>query len=131
QGGNRVALVGEDHQADGQTHKCWWRHLVVVVASCALLLAIFHRPILLALGRQIALHYAATENLKATFRLDGNVFTNLTLRNLHASPTGPSAIESIDIDLSYIDYSLFGLARHGLSDFLDDVESSSTRIVLN
>ena len=123
--------MGEDHQADAQTHKRWWRHLVVVVAICALLLAIFHRPILLTLGRQIALHYAATENLKATFRLEGNVFTNLTVRNLHASPTGPSAIESIDIDLLYIDYSLFGLARHGLSHFLDNVESRSARIVLN
>src|SRR5947208_4567202 len=130
-GGNRVALVGEDHPADAQTHKRWWRHLVVVVAIGALLLAIFHRPILLTLGRQIALHYAATENLKATFRLEGNVFTNLTVRNLHASPTGPSAIESIDIDLLYIDYSLFGLARHGLSHFLDNVESRSARIVLN
>src|SRR5205823_15045014 len=31
----------------------------------------------------------------------------------------------------YIDYSLFGLARHGLSHFLDNVESRSARIVLN
>ena len=123
--------MGEDHQAGAQAHKRWWHHLVVVVAICALLLAIFHRPILLTLGRQIALHYAATENLKATFRLEGNVFTNLTVRNLHAFPTGPSAIESIDIDLLYIDYSLFGLARHGLSHFLDNVESRSARIVLN
>ncbi|PYI54670.1 MAG: hypothetical protein DMC62_04415 [Verrucomicrobia bacterium] len=123
--------MGEDRQADAQTHKRWWRHLVVTVAVCALLLAIFHRPILLALGRQIALHYAAKENLKATFRLEGNVFTNLTVRNLHAFPTRPSAIESIDIDLLYVDYSLFGLARHGLSHFLDNVEGRSARIVLN
>src|SRR5205814_6571106 len=101
------------------------------VGVCAVLLAIFYRPILLALGRQMALHYAAKENLKATFRLEGNVFTNLTVRNLHAFPTGPSAIESIDIDLLYVDYSLFGLARHGLSQFLDNVESRSARIVLN
>src|SRR5207248_4675722 len=114
-----------------QTHKRWWRHLVVAVAICALLLAIFHRPILLTLGRQIALHYAATENLKATFRLEGNVFTNLTVLNLHAFPSGPSAIESVDIDLLYVDYSLFGLARHGLSQFLDNVEARSVQIVLN
>ena len=130
-GGNTVALVGEDRQAGAETHKRWWRHLVVAVAVCALLLAIFHRPILLALGRQMALHYAAKENLKITFRLEGNVFTNLTVRNLHAFPTGPSAIESIDIDRLYVDYSLFGLARHGLSQFLDNVEARSARIVLN
>src|SRR5207245_3247976 len=123
-------LVGEDRQADAQTHKRWW-HMVVAVAVCALLLAVFHRPILLAVERQVVLHYAARENLKATFRLEGNVFTNLTVRNLHAFPTGPSAIESIDIDLLYIDYSLFGLVRHGLSHFLYNVESRSARIVLN
>jgi len=123
--------VGEDRQAGAKTHKRWWRHLVVAVAVCALILAIFHRPILLALGRQMALHYAAKENLKATFRLEGNIFTNLTVRNLRAFAVGPSGIESIDIDYLYIDYSLFGLARHGLSHFLDNVEARSARIVLN
>ena len=123
--------MGEDRQAGAQTHKRWWRHLVVAVAVCALILAIFHRPILLALGRQMALHYAAKENLKATFRLEGNIFTNLTVRNLRAFAVGPSGIESIDIDYLYIDYSLFGLARHGLSHFLDNVEARSARIVLN
>src|SRR5207237_4850761 len=92
---------------------------------------LFHRPILLAIGRQVALHYAARENLKASFRLEGNLFTNLTVRNLHAFPTGPSGIESIDIDRLYLDYSLLGLARHGLSHFLDSVEARSARIVLN
>ena len=53
------------------------------------------------------------------------------MRNLHAFPIGPSRIESIDIDRLYLDYSLFGLARHGLSHFLDNVEARSARIVLN
>jgi hypothetical protein len=61
------------------------------------LLLILHRPILLAIGRQIALRYASRENLKIDFRLEGNPFARLTARNFHAFPTGPSAIESIDI----------------------------------
>ena len=62
---------------------------MIALAVCVGLLLIFHRPILLALVRQIALHYAARENLKASFRLEGNVFTNLTVRNLHAVPIVP------------------------------------------
>src|SRR6266496_5943021 len=95
------------------------------------LLIIFHRPLLLAVGRQIALRYASRENLKIDFRLEGNPFTRLTARNFHAFPTGPSAIESIDIDQLHVDYNLFGFARHGISRLFDNVEARSARIVLN
>jgi len=101
------------------------------LAVCVALLAILHRPILLAIGRQIALRYAANKHLKADFRLAGNPFSNLTVRNLRAFAVGPSGVESIDIDYLYLDYSLLGLARHGLSHFLDNVEARSARIVLN
>jgi hypothetical protein len=123
--------VAEDRQADAQIYERRWRRVIMTLAVCAAILALFYRPILLAIGRQVALHYAARENLKANFRLEGNLFTNLTVRNLHAFPTGPSGIESIDIDRLYLDYSLLGLARHGLSHFLDNVEARSARIVLN
>jgi hypothetical protein len=95
------------------------------------LLIIFHRPLLLAIGRQIALRYASRENLKIDFRLEGNPFTRLTARNFHAFATGPSAIESIDIDQLHVDYNLFGFARHGVSRLFDIVEARSARIVLN
>jgi hypothetical protein len=95
------------------------------------LLIVFHRPILLAIGRQIVLRYAARENLKVDFLLEGNPFGHLTVRNFHALPTGSSAVESIDIDYLYVDYSLLGLARHGLSHFLQDVETRSAQVVLN
>jgi hypothetical protein len=101
------------------------------VAVCAALLVIFHRPVLLAIGRKIALHYAAKENLKADFRVEGNPFSHVTIRNLHASAVGPSGIESIDIDQLYLDYDLFGFARHGLPRLFNDVEARSARIVLN
>jgi len=123
--------VAEDRQAEAQTPRRGWRRATTALALCVALLAIFHRPILLAIGRQIALRYAAREHLKADFRLEGNPFSNLTVRNLRGFAVGPSGIESIDIDYLYIDYSLFGLARHGLSHFLDNVEARSARIVLN
>ena len=98
---------------------------------CLALLIIFHRPILLGIGRQIVLRYAAKENLKADFRVEGNPFGHVTIRNLHAFATGPSDYESIDIDYLDLDYSLLGFARHGLPRLFNDVEARSARIVLN
>ena len=108
-----------------------WHRVLIGLAVCAALLIIFHRPILLAIGRQIVLRYAARENLRIDFRLEGNPFSHLTVRNFRALPTGASAIESIDIDQLYVDYSLFGLARHGFSHLLEDVELRSAQVVLN
>ena len=105
--------------------------MLVGLAACAALLIIFHRPILLAIGRQIVLRYAARENLKVNFRLEGNPFSHLTVRNFRALPSGASAVESIDIDQLYLDYSLLGLMRYGSSRFLQDVELRSARVVLN
>ena len=122
--------MGEHGQ--GNIHAGGWRRraLIALGIFCALLL-ILHRPLLLYIGRKIALHYAARENLKVEFRLEGSVFTNLTVRNLHAVPTGPSDVESIDIDLAHADYGFFTLLRHGISDALRNVEVRSARIVMN
>ncbi|PYK41735.1 MAG: hypothetical protein DME60_01850 [Verrucomicrobia bacterium] len=122
--------MAEDRKAEGRTRRRAWRRVATALVICAALVVLFHRPLLLALGRQIALHYAARENLKANFRLEGNVFTNLTVRNLHAIPTGPSDVESIDIDFARADYGLFGPLRHGLSS-IKNLEVRSARIVLN
>src|SRR5258705_839999 len=104
---------------------------MIGLAVCVALLIIFHRPILLAIGRKVVLRYAAKENLKADFRVEGNPFGSVTIHNLHAFAVGPSRIESIDIDYLYLDYSLFGFARHGLPRLFNDVETRSASIVLN
>jgi hypothetical protein len=130
QGGNTIVLVAENDHKEVQRHRIWHR-VLVGLAACVALMIIFHRPILLAIGRQIVLRYANAQNLKIDLRLEGNPFGHLTVRNFRAFPTGPTAIESIDIDHLYVDYSLLGLARHGLSQFLQDVELRSARVVLN
>jgi len=121
--------VDEDGQRDGQRVLTWRRRAAIAVAVFCALAIILHRPVLLNLGRRVALHYAGKENLRLDFRLEGNPFANLTIRNLHATPTGPSPVESIDIDLVHADYSLVELAQHGL--FLRNVEMRSARIVLD
>jgi len=104
---------------------------MIGLAVCVTLLIVFHRPILLAIGRRIVLRYAANENLKADFRVEGNPFGSITIRNLHAFAVGPSRIESIDIDYLYLNYGLFGFARHGLPRLFNDVEARSASIVFN
>src|ERR1043166_6444997 len=104
---------------------------MVGLAVCVGLLIIFHRPILLAIVRHYLIRYATKENLKMDFRLEGNPFRYLRIRNLHAAPTGPSAIESVDVDSLYVDYSLFGFARHGVAHLLQNVEVHGAQVVLD
>src|SRR6059058_5548676 len=104
---------------------------MVSLSVSLILLILLHRPILLAIGRKIVLNYAAKHNLTADFRVEGNPFGSVTIRNLHAFAVGPSGIESIDIDYLYLDYSLFGFARHGLPRLFNNVEARSANIVLN
>ena len=121
--------MDEDGQRDVQRALTWRQRAAIAVAVFCALAIIFHRPVLLSLGHRVALHYAGKENLRLDFRLEGNPLANLTIRNLHGTPTGPSPVESIDIDLVHADYSLAQLARHGL--FLRNVEMRSARIVLD
>ena len=123
--------MAEGDQSKKGRHRHIWRRVMIGLAVCVGLLIIFHRPILLATARQVGLRYASKENLKIDFRLEGNPFSYLTLRNVHAVATGPSAIESIDIDSLYVDYSLFGLMLHGASHLMQDVEVRGAQVVLN
>jgi hypothetical protein len=123
--------VAEDDQAEPRRHGRFWRRVIAGLVVCVALLVIFHRPILLAIGQRIVLQYAAKENLKADFRVEGNPFGSVTIRNLHAFAVGPSEYETIDIDYLYLDYSLLGYARHGLPRLFKEVEARSANIVLN
>jgi autotransporter translocation and assembly factor TamB len=123
--------VAEEDQAEPRRHGRVRRRVIAGLLVFLALLVIFHRPVLLAIGRKIVLRYAAKENLKADFRVEGNPFGSVTIRNLHAFAVGPSAYETIDIDYLYLDYSLLGYARHGLPRLFQAVEARSANIVLN
>jgi autotransporter translocation and assembly factor TamB len=123
--------VPEKDQSRKGPHRYIWRRVLLSFAVCIGLLIIFHRPILLATLRQVGLRYASKANLKIDFRLEGNPFSYLTLRNVHGVATGPSAVESIDIDSLLINYNLFGFILHGASHLLQDIELRGAQVVLN
>jgi autotransporter translocation and assembly factor TamB len=120
-----------DHDQPVLPRGKWRRRTAIVLAVVCGLVIIFHRPLLLSIGHRIALHFAARENLKLDFQVEGNVFTSLTVRNLHAVPTGPSDVESIDVDFARVHYGLFSLIRHGPAIAVRNVEVHSARVVLN
>ena len=123
--------MAEGDQSKKGRYRHIWRGVFIYFAVGVGLLMIFHRPILLATVRHFAIRYATKENLKMDFRLEGNPFSYLTVRNLHAVPTGPSGIESVDVDSLYVDYSLFGLVRRGVSHFLQNIELRGAQVVLD
>ena len=123
--------MAEDGESKGRRRRQIRRRVLIGLAISVGLLTIFHRPILLGIFRQVALRYASKENLKMDFRLEGNPFSYLTIRNLRAIPKGPSVIESIELDALNVDYSLFGLVRHGTSHLLQDIDLRGAQVVLN
>src|SRR5205823_313119 len=109
----------------------WRRRVFIALGILGGLFLIFHRPLLLGVGQRIARHYAAKENLKLEFQVEGSVFTNVIIKNLHAVAIGPSDVELIDVDLARIDYGLFTLLRHGISTAIKNADVHSARIVMN
>ncbi len=114
-----------------RTFRIWLKRAGIALALLVLLLVVFHRPILQTLGRNLAIHFAAKENLKLDFRLEGSILGGLVLRNVHAVATGPSTVQALDVDLLRVDYSLWGFATGGMSKLLQNVEVRGATVVLD
>ena len=125
--------MGEDgkDETPSRRSRTWIRKLLIAGAALLVVLGLFHGPILRPIVRGLAIHFAAKENLKLDFQIEGSVLGDLTLKNVHATATSPSAVESIDADLVRADYSIWGLIFHGLPGFLQNVELHSATIVLD
>ncbi|MBA3961691.1 MAG: translocation/assembly module TamB domain-containing protein [Chthoniobacterales bacterium] len=109
----------------------WIRSTLLGLAVVFLLLALLHGPILRAVVHSVAVKVAAGRNLKLDFRVEGGVLGGITLRNVHATATGPSAVQSLNADRIHAEYSLPALAFHGMSGFLKNVEVQNVTAVLD
>ncbi len=96
------------------------------------LLIIFHRPLLLALIHAVAVEVAARENIQLSLRIEGTIFTNLSLQDIHAVPNGRGAtpVEAISIAEVTVNYSIPSLVRHGASEFLSSYILRDASIVV-
>ncbi|HEY0369879.1 MAG TPA: translocation/assembly module TamB domain-containing protein [Chthoniobacterales bacterium] len=111
--------------------RTWLKRIGLALLALVLILAAFHRPILHGVGRALAIHFAAKENLKLDCRIEGSVFTNIVIRNLRIVPTGPTSIESVDADYIRADYSLLGYMRNGMAELLKNIELRNVNAVLD
>ena len=109
----------------------WVRWTLISLGVLLLGLVIFHGPILRAVVHAVAVKVASGQNLKLDLRVEGGVLGGITLRNVHATATGPSAVRSLEADRIHAEYSLPDLAFHGMSDFLKNVEVRDLTAVLD
>src|SRR5437773_4098846 len=123
-------LVEGDQTENSQPKRNRRRRIWISIGIILALLLIFHRPILLGAIHWFAVHRAAKEHLKLSFRVGGNVFTALTVRNLHVVPTGPAAIEVAEAEYIHAEYNLFSLIR-GHADFLNSIEAQNAHVVVD
>jgi hypothetical protein len=123
--------VDEDFGTLGKPRRNWRRWTVRALLAVLALVLIFHRPIVFRVGRAVADRYAAKANLKIECVLEGSIFTSLVVRNLHVSPTGPTIVESIDVDYIRADYSLWDWMRRGTTELLKNAEVRRVRVVLD
>ena len=123
--------MDEDLKLLGKPPRRWRRWVGRALLVLLALLLILHRPILFRVGRSIADRYAARANLKIDCRLEGTIFTNPVIRNLHVVPTGPAIVETIDVDYIRADYSLWDFARRGATEVAKSAEIRGAWIVLN
>ena len=123
--------MDENGTPRARTLRIWLKRLAIGLGVLVLLLLVFHRPILQTVVRRVAVHFAAKENLKLDLRVEGSILAGIVLRNVHAAATGPSALQAADVDVVTVDYSLLGLARHGMSGLLKNIEVRNASVVLD
>ncbi|MDQ6939867.1 MAG: hypothetical protein M3119_06885, partial [Verrucomicrobiota bacterium] len=123
--------MDENGTAPKTARRTWPKRIGIALGIFLLGLVVFHRPILQTVVRRVAIHLADGQNLKLDLRVEGSVLGGIVLRNVHASATGPSAVQSADIDLLRVDYSLWGYLRGGIAALLQDVELRNATVVLD
>ncbi|MEA3187419.1 MAG: translocation and assembly module TamB [Chthoniobacter sp.] len=98
----------------------WLRRIGWTLLALFLLFVVFHRPILIALIHTIAIKIAAKQHIVLSLEVSGTVFADLSLKNIHAVPSGngPSPVSRITIDEVSVSYSIVSLIRRGPSEFL-------------
>ena len=102
----------------------WFRRALRWLLVCAVIAAVFHRPLFHGLARFALITVAARMHLKVDLHLSGNIFTNLTVEGIDADPVGdfPNPIRKLNIARVRLDYSIPRLVKKGIGEFLSSYE---------
>ena len=94
----------------------WRKRLGWSLLGLLVLAVVFHRPLLVMALRTAAIRWAARQNVQLSAEIDGSVLAGITLKNVRAIPTGPSPVDSIQIESVRVHYDLSRLFRNGIRD---------------
>ena len=117
----------EPKKAPGPKRK-WARWAVL---GFALVLAVFHRPLILAGVRWAVIEYAGQRHLGLDFKLGGGLYSDLRLEGIRAKATGPSAIQEMEAGTVEIAYSIPELLRKGPRELVRSVAANQLRLVVD
>ena len=73
----------------------------------------------------VATRYAAGQNLKLEFGIEGDPFHKVELKNVRATATGPSSVRSLEAGtVIAVDYSILGLIFRRTWEALKNVRAA-------
>ena len=104
------------------------RFLAQLAVGLLILLVLFHRPFLLHVIKTGFIQWAASEKIRLSFQLEGNVFNELRMQHLQVIPEEPGHINQLEAEDLRIHYSLFLLVTHGFESFLKSCEVKNMTI---
>ncbi len=102
------------------------RRILLALAVLLLLGIVFHRPLLSWGVRRAVILAARSENIRVDLQVGGDFLTTLEVRNLRATPTGPTPIDRLEIGRAAFEYNFWKLLRGGVSEFLSSYQLHET-----
>ncbi len=130
-GGSALLCLDVQDEIPAKKTRRWWHWAGWALLALLLLAAILHRPLLQTVARRVLISVAEKQNLKVQFRLEGSMLGDVTLRNVRATATGPSAVQMLEAGMLRVDYSLWGFATEGMSGLLQTIEARDVTAVLD
>ena len=99
----------------------WLRKVGFWVLALVTLLVIFHRPIVFEGTRYFVIRAAKQQKLDVHYTISGSIFSTLTISDLRVLPTESGPIQRLDVRELHLQYSLWGVIRHGLPALLKEL----------
>ncbi len=100
----------------------WLKRLGWAALGLALVVALFHRPLIFEGTRYFVVRAAKQQHLALDYQISGSIFSTLSISKLTAKPTEPGPIQRLEIGSVNLRYSLWDAVRKGLPALLKVVE---------